>query len=169
MAFRTAPAPGGRYREAIDLGAIVDGFHGGSAIRGAGGDDQRGGARALLYHRIVPCGRIAQAVVGNRVGDISHAIHATRGARLFRGAGARWPRNRPEYARGAPGAQLWASGPRAGADAGSMTLAIEPMVNLGRPRWKVAPTNGRCRHRTERCLRISAHHRRHPGWPDGPL
>ena len=58
----------------IDLGAIVDGFHGDSAITVPVGTISDA-ARALIYHTYRALWEgIAQAVVGNRVGDISHAV-----------------------------------------------------------------------------------------------
>jgi methionyl aminopeptidase len=123
----------------IDLGAIVDGFHGDSAITVPVGTISAE-ARALLYHTYRALWEgIAQAVVGNRVGDISHAIQRyaeAQGYSVVRElVGHGIGRNMHEEPQvpnfGPPG--------RGPALMPGMTLAIEPMVNLGRPEVEVAP------------------------------
>jgi len=82
---------------------------------------------------------IAQAVVGNRVSDISHAVqHHAEGANysvvtefVGHGIGRRLHEEPqvPNY--GEPG-----KGPRLKP---GMTLAIEPMVNMGQPETRLLP------------------------------
>lgn len=118
----------------MDLGAIVDGFHGDAAvtvIAGTGTPE----ARALVdATRIALARGIEAARPGNRIGDISAAIEGAvepLGYGIVReygghgiGRNLHEPPHVPDY--GSPGQGLLL---KAG-----MTLAIEPMVNLGG--WK---------------------------------
>ena len=115
----------------LDLGAIVDGFHGDAAvtvIAGAGTPE----TRALLDATRAALARgIEAALPGNRIGDISAAIEGAielLGYGVVReyvghgiGRNLHEPPQVPNY--GFPGqGPLLKTG---------MTLAIEPMVNLG--------------------------------------
>ena len=115
----------------MDLGAIVDGFHGDAAVTvvaGAGTPE----TRALLdaTRAALGCG-IEAALPGNRIGDISAAVE---GSIKPLGYGVVWeyvghgigrnlhePPQVPNYGTSGQGPLLKAG----------MTLAIEPMVNLG--------------------------------------
>lgn len=116
---------------AVDIGAIVDGFHGDSAwTYGVGtisADHQRllDDTEAALY------AGLAQATAGNRLGDIGHAVEryaSERGLGIVQ-----------EYGGHGIGRQMWEDPhiPNHG-EAGTglrlkkgMCLAIEPMLTLG--------------------------------------
>jgi methionyl aminopeptidase len=116
----------------LDMGVKLDGYYGDSAVTvpvGPVGED----VRALLRVTQEALGKgIAQVKVGGRVSDIGHAIQAHVEAHGFsvvrefvgHGIGASL-HEEPQIANyGEPG-----RGPRL---AEGMTLAIEPMVNMGR-------------------------------------
>lgn len=116
----------------LDLGAIVDGLYGDSAVTVAVGDVGGDVLRQMETGRAALFAGIAAARAGNRVGDVSHAVEEAileRGVygivREYTGHGI--GRNLheeptvPNYGRSDRGALL-----RPG-----MAIAIEPMVNLG--------------------------------------
>jgi methionyl aminopeptidase len=121
----------------LDMGVKLDGYYGDSAVTvpvGVVGED----VRALLRVTQEALGMgIAQVKVGGRVSDIGHAIqahvegHGFSVVREFVGHGIGASlHEEPQIANyGEPG-----RGPRL---AEGMTLAIEPMVNMGRPAVKV--------------------------------
>jgi methionyl aminopeptidase len=120
----------------LDFGVVYRGFFGDSARTVPVGKVSRE-ARALIDATREALQRgIAAAVPGNRIGDISHAVQShveARGyssVRSFTGHGiGRKLHEKPEVPNfGEPG-----SGPKLRP---GMTLAIEPMVNLGT--WEVA-------------------------------
>jgi len=115
----------------LDLGAIIDGFYGDSAVTVRVGDiDPRVDELLRVTEEALYAG-IAQAMVGNRLSDISHAIQQHAEAAGFsvvtdfvgHGIGRQLHEEPqvPNY--GKPG-----QGPRLQA---GMVLAIEPMVNMG--------------------------------------
>jgi methionyl aminopeptidase len=121
----------------LDMGVKLDGYYGDSAVTvpvGAVSED----VRALLRVTQEALAKgIAQVKIGGRVSDIGHAIQAYVEAHGFsvvrefvgHGIGASL-HEEPQIANyGEPG-----RGPRL---AEGMTLAIEPMVNMGRPAVKV--------------------------------
>jgi len=121
----------------LDMGVKLDGYYGDSAVTvpvGAVSED----VRALLrVTQEAMAQGIAQVKIGGRVSDIGHAIQAYVEAHGFsvvrefvgHGIGASL-HEEPQIANyGEPG-----RGPRL---AEGMTLAIEPMVNMGRPAVKV--------------------------------
>jgi len=135
----------------VDCGAIVDGWHGDAAVTvrvaagppagegsevGPDSDDEVAGlleaCEKALWHGL------AQAVPGGRLTDISHAIEqAARAAGPYgivreytgHGIGTRMHMDPPVPNYGRPG-----RGPVLSA---GMTLAIEPMLVLGRPQTRV--------------------------------
>jgi methionyl aminopeptidase len=121
----------------LDMGVKLDGYYGDSAVTvavGAVGEDVR--ALLRVTQEALAQG-IAQVKVGGRVSDIGHAIQAHVEAHGFsvvrefvgHGIGASL-HEEPQIANyGEPG-----RGPRL---VEGMTLAIEPMVNMGRPAVKV--------------------------------
>jgi methionyl aminopeptidase len=121
----------------LDVGAVVDGFHGDSAVtKIAGAATEEKTALIETTRRALELG-IEAAKPGGRIGDISAAIEGHvrgRGYGLVieytgHGIGRRLhePPQVPNY--GQPGkGQLLRSG---------MTLAIEPMVNIGG--WQTMP------------------------------
>jgi methionyl aminopeptidase len=116
----------------IDVGAIYEGYHADSAWTFYVGEDPPPDVAKLM--RVTEASLwagIAQARDGNRVGDISHAVQETAEAEGFsvvreyvgHGVGRQLHEDLqvPNY--GPPG-----RGPRLEA---GMTLALEPMVNVG--------------------------------------
>ncbi len=121
----------------IDTGISFEGFIGDTAITAVAGkiDDEK--QRLLDVTQAALAAGIAQAVEGNRVGDISHAIQTLVEkagfsiVRDFVGHGiGRELHEDPQIPNfGKPG-----RGPKLKA---GMTLAIEPMVNLGNKKVRV--------------------------------
>lgn len=115
----------------MDLGAIVDGFYGDSAVTIAVGDIHPRVRDLLRVTEEALYKGIEQAVVGNRLSDISHAVqrHAEAGGfsvvTEFVGHGiGRKLHEEPQIPNyGKPG-----QGPRLQY---GMVFAIEPMVNIG--------------------------------------
>jgi methionine aminopeptidase, type I len=115
----------------IDFGVIVDGFAGDSAITVAVGEVDPEVARLILVTEEALMKGIDQARVGNRLGDISHAIQAhveNAGFSVVRdyvghGIGRNMHEDPPVPNYGKPD--------RGTALKAGMALAIEPMVNLG--------------------------------------
>jgi len=115
----------------LDLGAIVEGFYGDSAVTLAVGTIHPKAAELLRVTEEALNKGIEQAVVGNRLSDISHAIQRHAEAAGFsvvmdfvgHGIGRQLHEDPqvPNY--GQPG-----QGPRLQV---GMVLAIEPMVNVG--------------------------------------
>jgi methionyl aminopeptidase len=121
----------------LDVGARLDGYYGDSAVTVAVGEVPAA-TQALLEVTQQALGRgIAQATVGGRLSDISHAIqawvegHGFSVVREFVGHGIGEQLHEepqvPNY--GQPG-----RGPKL---AEGMVLAIEPMVAMGRPQTRV--------------------------------
>lgn len=115
----------------LDLGAIVGGFYGDSAVTVAVGRVSEDALRLIkVTERALYLG-IEQAVVGNRISDISHAVQRyveSAGYSVvteFVGHGiGRQLHEEPQVPNyGKPG-----QGPRLQS---GMVLAIEPMVNMG--------------------------------------
>ena len=115
----------------LDVGAIVDGFYGDGAVTVAVGDVPENTQSLIAVTREALRKGIEQAVVGNRLSDISFAIqthverHGYSVVRDFVGHGiGRQLHEEPQVPNyGRPG-----QGPRLKT---GMALAIEPMVNLG--------------------------------------
>jgi methionyl aminopeptidase len=115
----------------LDLGAIVGGFYGDAAITVAVGRISEEAARLIHVTEKALYLGIEQAVVGNRLTDISHAVQRCAEAAgysvvtEFVGHGiGRQLHEEPQVPNyGKPG-----QGPRLQA---GMVLAIEPMVNMG--------------------------------------
>lgn len=120
----------------LDIGVVVDGYYGDAAVTVPVGHISDEARRLLQVTEESLHKGIAQAVVGNRVSDISHAVQAHAEAAAFsvvtefvgHGIGRRLHEEPqvPNY--GEPG-----KGPRLRA---GMALAIEPMVNMGGPETK---------------------------------
>ena len=133
-----------------DMGAIVDGWYGDSARTFAVGRIAPEAEQLLAVTREAMHKGIAQAVVGNRLGDIGHAIQShveAHGMSVVRdlvghGIGRQLHEEPqvPNYGRPGKGLKLELG----------QCLAIEPMVNLGRPDvltkgdgWTVVTRDGR--------------------------
>ncbi len=116
----------------MDLGAIVDGFYGDSAVTVPVGAIDAKAAELLRVTEAALYAGIGQAVVGNRLSDISHAVQEQAESAGFsivtdfvgHGIGRQLHEEPqvPNY--GKPG-----QGPRLQT---GMVLAIEPMVNMGK-------------------------------------
>jgi methionyl aminopeptidase len=133
----------------IDIGAYYKGFHGDSAWSYAVGNASDEAIRLLEVTEASLFEGIRQAVVGNRLTDISHAVQAyvePLGHSVVRdyvghGIGREMHEDPSVPNFGAPG-----KGPRLKA---GMVLAIEPMVNAGgyevktlRDNWTVVTVDG---------------------------
>lgn len=115
----------------IDLGAVAEGYYGDAAVTFAVGEVSQEIKRLMAVTEECLARAVAQAVVGNRVSDISHAVQSHAEAngfsvvREFVGHGiGRKLHDDPQVPNFGPPGQ----GPRLKA---GMTLAIEPMINLG--------------------------------------
>ncbi len=121
----------------LDMGVKLNGFYGDSAVTVPVGKVSEEAAALLRVTREALEKGIAQVRLGGRVSDIGHAIqlhveaHGFSVVREFVGHGIGSAlHEEPQIANyGEPG-----RGPRL---AEGMTLAIEPMVNIGRPAVKV--------------------------------
>jgi methionyl aminopeptidase len=133
----------------LDLGAIIGGFYGDSAVTVAVGQIDEKTARLVRVTEEALALGIEQAQVGNRLSDISHAVQRHVEAAGFsvvtefvgHGIGRQLHEEPqvPNY--GKPG-----QGPRL---QHGMVLAIEPMVNMGGPavrvlddRWTAVTVDG---------------------------
>ncbi len=115
----------------VDVGAIVDGFHGDAAITVGAGEISEEAQRLIDATRASLERGIEAAVVGARIGDISFAVQTYGEAQGFsvvreyvgHGIGRRMHEEPsvPNYGKPGRGLQL-----REG-----MALAIEPMLNVG--------------------------------------
>ena len=134
----------------LDVGVGYKGYFTDSATTVAVGTISPEAQRLLdVTQRALDAG-IAAAMLGNHIGDIGAAVQARgRGSRIQRGARPRRPRDRRRVPRGAAGAELrQAEAARASSSPG-LTLAIEPMVNIGGPatktladRWTIVTLDG---------------------------
>ncbi len=117
----------------IDAGAVVDGYYGDAAVTVAVGKIPEEARRLVDTTRRALDAGIAQAVVGNRVSDISHAVQTCVERERFgvvrdfvgHGIGRAMHEEPPIPNFGAPH-----QGPRLEV---GMVLAIEPMVTAGSP------------------------------------
>jgi len=117
----------------LDVGVVVDGYYGDAAITVPVGVITEQAHRLLQVTEEALHKGIAQAVVGNRISDISHAVQTHAEAASFsvvtefvgHGIGRKLHEEPqvPNYGEPGKGLRLKPG----------MTLAIEPMVNLGRP------------------------------------
>ena len=123
----------------LDMGVKLNGFYGDSAVTVPVGTVNESVARLLRVTREALDKGIAQVKAGGRLSDIGHAIQAHVEAqgfsvvREFVGHGiGQLLHEEPQIANyGEPG-----RGPRL---AEGMTLAIEPMVNMGKPAVRLLP------------------------------
>ena len=121
----------------LDLGAIVDGFYGDSAVTVAVGQTTERSARLVQVTEEAMYLGIKQAVVGHRLSDISHAVqrhvesagYSVVTEFVGHGIGRQLHEEPqvPNYGKAGQGPRLQAG----------MVLAIEPMVNMGGPAVKV--------------------------------
>ncbi|HBR51463.1 MAG TPA: type I methionyl aminopeptidase [Nitrospira sp.] len=133
----------------LDLGAIVGGFYGDSAVTVAVGRIAQEAEKLVEVTREALYVGIRQAVVGNRLTDISHAVQVYVEAAGFsvvtefvgHGIGRQLHEEPqvPNYGKSGQGPRLQSG----------MVLAIEPMVNMGRSavrvlddRWTAVTVDG---------------------------
>ncbi len=134
----------------LDLGAIVSGFYGDSAVTVPVGMVASEALRLIKITEEAMYRGIAKAVVGNRLSDVSHAIQAHVEQAGFsvvtefvgHGIGRQLHEEPqvPNYGRPGQGPRLQVG----------MVLAIEPMVNMGvsavrilEDRWTAVTEDGR--------------------------
>ena len=123
----------------VDLGAMFEGYNGDNAATYACGDISPEAQRLIDTTRECLYEGIKKACVGNRIGDISEAVQRyveARGYSVVRdyvghgvGTSLHEAPEVPNYGVSGRGARLVAG----------MTLAIEPMVNIGKQNVKVMP------------------------------
>jgi len=133
----------------VDCGVCVDGLHGDSAITVPVGEVSETAERLLRVTRSALDAGIHAAQMGNHVGDIGHAVQ-----RVAEGGGFSVVRELVGHGIGTsfheepqvPNFGKPKRGPRLVA---GMTIAIEPMVNVGRPdirtlddKWTVVTVDG---------------------------
>ena len=121
----------------IDCGVLLEGLHADSAVTTPVGRIDSETERLLRITQDALDAGIAAATVGNHVGDIGHAVQSVVEAAGFsvvrelvgHGIGSSFHEEPqvPNHGKPKRGPQLKPG----------MTLAIEPMVNLGRPETKV--------------------------------
>jgi methionyl aminopeptidase len=142
----------------IDFGAKLGGWAGDSAISFIVGEPRPADVRLVDTAERALAAGIEAAVVGNRIGDIAHAIGTVcRTAGYGIPDGLRRPRHRPPDARGPARPERGPPRPRPPLRHG-MVLAIEPMLIAG-GRRRLPRRPGRL---------DPPHERRHPRGPRPP-
>ena len=133
----------------VDCGVCVEGLHADSALTVPVGSVTEGAARLLAVTRAALEAGVRQAVVGNHVGDIGHGVQRVAEAAGFsvvrelvgHGIGTSFHEEPqvPNFGKPKRGPRLVVG----------MTIAIEPMVNVGRPeirtlddKWTVVTADG---------------------------
>jgi methionyl aminopeptidase len=133
----------------VDVGVLLEGLHADSAATFPVGDVTPEAERLLEVTRDALTAGVAQARAGNHVGDIGHAVQAVAeeaGYSVVRelvghGIGSAFHEEPqvPNYGKPKRGARLVAG----------MTIAIEPMINIGGPdirtledKWTVVTEDG---------------------------
>jgi methionyl aminopeptidase len=146
----------------IDCGVLLEGFYGDAALTAPVGDVDPEAARLLEVTERSLYDGIAQARIGNAVGDVGAAVQAAVEAQGFsvvrdfvgHGIGTQLHEDPqvPNYGIPGSGARL-----REG-----MVLAIEPMVNVGRPgarllddNWTAVTVDGSRSAHFEHCVAIT--------------
>lgn len=151
----------------IDLGACFEGYNGDNAATFACGDVSDEAKRLMDATRESLYEGIRMAIHGNRIGDISNAIQQyveTRGYSVVRdfvghgvGASLHEAPEVPNFGKPDRGTRLVAG----------MTLAIEPMINVGTPNvkqlsdgWTIKTADGKLSAHFEHSIAIT---------PEGPV
>jgi methionyl aminopeptidase len=133
----------------VDCGVCIEGLHADAAVTVPVGEVGEDVQRLLRVTRDALEAGIAQAVLGNHVGDIGHAVQEVAEAAGFsvvrelvgHGIGSSFHEEPqvPNYGKPKRGVRL----------VKGMTIAIEPMINLGRPeiqtmddKWTVVTVDG---------------------------
>lgn len=123
----------------VDLGAMFEGYHGDNAATFACGEVSEEAKRLMDTTRQSLYEGIKMARAGGRIGDISHAVQAyveARGYSVVRdfvghgvGTSLHEAPEVPNFGTAGRGVRLMPG----------MTIAIEPMVNIGKPGVKIMP------------------------------
>lgn len=123
----------------IDVGVLFEGYHTDSATTVAVGKVNDESARLLTVTRAALAAGVAEARVGNHLGDIGAAVQRVVEAGGFSvvrdlvghgiGTGFHEEPHVPNYGKASRGIRL----------AAGLTIAIEPMVNVGRPGIRTMP------------------------------
>ena len=123
----------------VDLGALFEGYHGDNAATFACGDVSEVAKRLMDATRESLYEGIKMARAGGRIGDISNAIQSyveARGYSVVRdfvghgvGTSLHEAPEVPNFGIAGRGVRLMPG----------MTLAIEPMINVGKPQVKIMP------------------------------
>jgi methionyl aminopeptidase len=121
----------------VDVGAVVEGFHGDAAVTLPVGEISEEAARLIRVTDASLAAGLAQVKVGNRLSDVSHAIQAVAEGEGYsvvtdfvgHGIGRNLHEDPQVPNFGRPG-----EGPRLKE---GLVLAIEPMVNAGRSEVEV--------------------------------
>lgn len=123
----------------VDLGALFEGYHGDNAATFACGDVSEEAKRLMDATRESLFEGIKMARAGGRIGDISNAIQSyveARGYSVVRdfvghgvGTSLHEAPEVPNFGIAGRGVRLMPG----------MTLAIEPMINVGKPQVKIMP------------------------------
>lgn len=161
------PSPKRILREgnivSVDVGVFLDGFHADAATTIPVGEPSPTAARLLRVTEQALAAGIAQARVGNHVGDIGHAIQTVAEAEGFgvvrelvgHGVGTRMHEDPQVPNHGQP-----RRGPRLQA---GMTLAIEPMITQGHyatrmldDKWTVVTADGSLAAHFEHTVAVTA-------------
>jgi methionyl aminopeptidase len=133
----------------VDCGVSVEGLHADSALTVPVGEVSEDVQRLLRVTREALDAGIAAAVLGNHVGDIGHAVQ-----KVAEGAGYSVVRELVGHGIGSafheePQVPNYGKPKRGPRLMKGMTLAIEPMVNMGRPeirtlddKWTVVTVDG---------------------------
>lgn len=121
----------------LDLGAIVGGFYGDAAVTVAVGKISPEAAKLVAVTEAALKAGIERAVIGNRLSDISHAVQTCAEAAGYSvvtefvghgiGRNLHEEPQVPNYGRPGQGPRLQLG----------MVLAIEPMINMGKPAVKI--------------------------------
>ncbi len=147
----------------IDCGAIVDGWHGDAAFTAPVGQVSKVATRLLEVTEASLYAGIDQMVVGNRIGDIGHAVQQVAEAAGFSvvreyvghaiGTAMHEDPQVPNYGPKGKGPKL-----RAG-----NVFAVEPMINVGGPEtellsddWSVVTADGSLSGHWEHTIAITA-------------
>lgn len=123
----------------VDLGALFEGYHGDNAATFACGDVSEEAKRLMDATRESLYEGVKMARAGGRIGDISNAIQSyveARGYSVVRdfvghgvGTSLHEAPEVPNFGTAGRGVRLMPG----------MTLAIEPMINVGKPQVKIMP------------------------------
>ena len=133
----------------VDVGVTLDGFVADAAFTHPVGEISQDATRLLEVGQAALAAGVAQARAGNRLSDISHAVQSVTEAAGFSVIRSLVGHGVGRSMHEEPQVPNYDDGKRSPRLAPGMTLAIEPMVNAGRPqvrilndRWTVVSKDG---------------------------